>query len=219
MDQHIYDTVNDFFKDFPLVRLQKGQAVLIDGIEKPDILWMRQGIIRMYQIAEDGTEITLTFFRAPDFFPMRLYLSHRQDEYYFQAFNVVTARKAPAADVETFLKNNPNVLFELTKSFADAITGLLLRIEQLSTQNAYHRVASFMLYLIHTFGELNSDGNYQVSIHMGHRDIASWVGVARETVSHQMERLSDAGIVVVQDKKLVVLDMQQLKSIRNSTGR
>jgi CRP-like cAMP-binding protein len=219
MDSHIYDTINGFFKEFPLVRLQKGQAVLIDGMEKPDILWMRQGIIRMYQIAEDGSEITLTFFRAPDFFPMRLYLSHRQDEYYFQAINVVTARKAPAAKVEKFLKQNPEVLFELTKNFADAITGLLLRIEQLSAQNAYHRVASFMLYLVHTFGELNKDGNYEVSLHMGHRDIASWVGVARETVSHQMERLSESSIVVVQDKKLVVLDMERLKGIRNSTDR
>lgn len=215
MDSHLYDTINDFFKDYPLVRLQKGQAVLIDGVEKPDVLWMRQGIIRMYQIADDGNEISLTFFRAPDFFPMRLYLSHRQDEYYFQAYTIVTARKAPAADVEEFIKNNPEVLFELTKNFADAITGLLLRIEQLSTQNAYHRVASFILYLAHTFAELNEAGNYEISLHMGHRDIASWVGVARETVSHQMERLAEAGIVVVQDKKLVVLDMKRLRAIRN----
>lgn len=219
MDTPTYEIINDFFKEYPLVRLQKGQAVLIDGLERPDVLWMRQGIIRMYQIAEDGSEISLTFFRAPDFFPMRLYLSHRKDEYYFQAVDVVTARKAPAAEVEAFLKQNPEVLFELTKNFADAITGLLLRVEQLSAQNAYHRVASFMLYLVHTFGKLNDDGSYEISLHMGHRDIASWVGVARETVSHQMECLADAGIVAVQDKKLVVLDIKKLRAILNSTDR
>lgn len=143
MDQAIYDKTNDFFKTYPLVRLRNGQAVVWAEQDKPDILWIRQGVVRMYQIADDGSETTLHLFRAPAFFPIMFYLSHRtHDGYCFQATETVMARKAPAEEVEAFLTANPDVLFDLTRRFADAITGLLLRIEQLSTQNAYQRVAS-----------------------------------------------------------------------------
>lgn len=215
MDQIIYDKINTFFQAFTLVRLRKGQAVLALENDKPDILWIRQGIIRMYQIADDGSEITLHFFRAPAFFPMMFYLSRRQGDYFFQAAESVIARKASAEKVEAFLKQNPDVLFDLTRRFADAITGLLLRIEQLSAQDSYQRVASLLLYLAQNFGQQTADGQYVITRRISHRDLASWVGVARETVSHQMERLTKAGIIAAREGKLIILDTEKLKAINN----
>lgn len=208
MEQAIYDKINDFFKAYPLIRMRKNQAVTMTERDKPDILWIRQGMVRMYQIANDGSEITLHLFRAPTFFPIMLYLSHRQTEYYFQATEVVIARKAPAEDVEAFLRANPDVLFDLTRRFADAITGLLLRIEQLSSENAYQRVASYLLYMAHTFGERTDNGYYAITKKLSHEDIAKWTGMARETVSHQMEHLTKEGILKTENRKRYVLDFR-----------
>lgn len=212
MDQIIYDKTNDFFNNFPLVRIRKGQAVLAAEKDVPDIFWMRQGLIRMYQINNDGSETTMHLFKSPAFFPMMLYLSHRRGEYYFQAAETVIARKAPAEEVVKFLKANPDILFDLTSRFADAITGLLLRIEQLSGQTAYQRVAALLLYLAHKFGKKEPDGQVVINLHLSHPDIASWVGVVRETVSHQMERLTVEGTITTQKRKLVILDVERLKS-------
>ncbi|MCL4357721.1 hypothetical protein M1512_02400 [Patescibacteria group bacterium] len=101
MDQTIYDKINDFFQGYPLVRMHKCQAVVTAEKDKPDILWIRQGVVRMYQVADDGSETTLHLFRAPAFFPIMFYLSHRShDNYYFQTIETVIARKAPAEEVE-----------------------------------------------------------------------------------------------------------------------
>lgn len=211
MDQVIYDKTDAFFKSYPLVRLRKGQALLAAEQQIPDIFWVRRGMIRMYQIADDGSETTMHLFKAPSFFPIMFYLSHRKGNYYFQAVEEVIARKAPAEEVVAFLKENPEVLFDLTSRFADAITGLLLRIEQLSTQNTFERVCSLFLYLVKQFGKAEGEGEL-IDMKLSHDDIAAWVGAARETVSHQIERLRNDGIIATQGRKFVVLDTARLKN-------
>lgn len=213
MNQTIYDKTNNYFKSYPLIRMRKGQAILAAEKEIPDIFWIRQGTIRMYQISENGAEITLHVFRAPAFLPIMFYLSRPEGEYYFQAVETVIARKAPAEEVVEFLKGNPDVLFDLVSRFADAITGLLLRIDQLSTKSAYQRVASLLLYLVQKAGKPQPDGSYIIDMRLSQPDIAAWIGVARETVSHQIDKLRKNGIIASIDRKFVVLDMDQLQKI------
>lgn len=211
MNQINYSETDVFFQNYPLIRLQKGQALLVDEHEIQAIFWMKRGMIRMYQISEDGSDMTLHMFRAPSFFPMMIYLSHRPGGYYFQAVDEVVARKAPATEVVEFLKQNPEILFDLTSRFADAITGLLIRIEQLSSQNAYHRICSIFAYLAEKFGEQNGK-ECIINLHLGHEDIAAWVGVVRETASHQIEKLTEEGIVTARTHKFVILDMEALQN-------
>ena len=210
MDPQIQEKVENFFKSYPLVRMRKGQAVVAAEQEIPDIFWVRRGMIRMYQIAEDGSETNMHMFRAPSFFPMMFYLSHRKGQYYFQAMDEVIARKAPAEEVVAFLKENPDVLFDLTRRFADAITGLLLRIEQLSSQTALQRVCSLFLYLSDKFGK-KEKGGIRIDLKLSHEDIAAWVVVVRETVSHQIEKLVKEEIITFNERRFVVVDVERLR--------
>jgi CRP-like cAMP-binding protein len=210
MEPTILDKIDHFFEDFPRVRLRKGQAVPAAEQDNPDIFWIERGMIRMYQITDDGSELTLHIFRAPSFFPMMLYLSHRPSSYYFQTVDEVIARKAPGKAVEQFLKQNNDVLFDLTTRFADGITGLLLRIEELAAPRAKQRLIPLLLYLAKTFGQ--QDGaRYTIDLQLSHDDLAAWIGSARETVSRQLEKLEKDGLVVKQARHLVILDVKALK--------
>lgn len=211
MNQDIYDKIDDFFKSYPLVRIRRGQSLFGAEQEIPDIYWLRMGKIRLYQIAEDGSEMTLHIFRSPSFFPMMFYLSHRKADYYFQAVEDVIARKAPAKEVVKFLQQNPDVLFDLTRRFADAITGLLLRIEQLSSQNALQRVCSLLIYLDQQYGQPSPDGNV-IKLKLSHDDIAAWIGLARETVSRQIEKLAEEGLVTSKGRRFIILDAERLEA-------
>ena len=213
MNPEIQDKLEAFFHEYPLVRMRKGQQVSAGEDEIEDIFWIRRGMIRMYQISEDGAEITLHYFKEPAFFPIMFYLSHRKgDNYHFQAVDEVIARRAPAQEVVTYLKNNPDVLFDLTKRFADAITGLLLRIEQLSSLKTYERVAALLEYLADKFGR-EEGSELIIDLKLSHDDLAAWVGAARETVSHQIEKMTHEGIITSRDRKFIVLDRERLATI------
>src|SRR5947208_508402 len=118
MDPLIHAKIEQFFQDYPHVQLHKGQTLPPAEQNIPDIFWIERGMIRMYQITDDGSELTLHIFRAPSFFPMMMYLSHHHGNYYFQTIDEVVARKAPGEAVAAFLKQNSDVLFDLTTRFA-----------------------------------------------------------------------------------------------------
>jgi CRP-like cAMP-binding protein len=210
MDPAIHAKIDQFFQSYPRVRLRKGQAIPSAEQDIPDIFWVERGMIRMYQIRDDGSEITMHLFRAPTFFPMMLYLSHRHGNYYFQAVDEVIARKAPGKAVEEFLKQNSDVLFDLTTRFANGITGLLLRIEELAAPHTKQKLVSLLLYLAQTFGR-QEEGRHTIDLRLSHDDLAAWIGAARETVSRQMEKLEKDGLVVKQNQRLVIPDIQALK--------
>lgn len=213
MNQAIYDKIDAFFKNYPLVRMRKGQALVAAEQKVPDIFWVRRGTIRMFQITDEGSDITMHLFKSPSFFPIIFYLSRRKGKYYFEAVDEVMARKAPAEEVVAFLKENPDILFDLTSRFADAITGLLVRVEQLSTRNAFERVCSLFLYLAQKFGKQETDGTILIDLKLGHEDIATWVGVVRETVSRQIEKLTEQGIVTSRGRLFIILDVERLKQL------
>lgn len=210
MEPAIRAKIDQFFQSYPRIRLHKGQSITAAEKDNPDIFWIERGMVRMYQITDDGSELTLHLFRAPSFFPMMLYLSHRPSSYYFQVVDEVIARKAPGLVVKQFLRENNDVLFDLTIRFADGITGLLLRIEELAAPRIRQRLVSLLLYLTQAFGR--QDGtHWVVDLRLSHDDLASWIGTARETISRQMEKLEKEGLVTRQNRRLIIVDIEALK--------
>ena len=164
----------------------------------------------MYIISEEGEEATIHVFRQGSFFPIMLSLGSRPNKYYFEALEETVAIKAPAKEVTEFIKNDSDVLFDLTIRFADGITGLMLRIEQLVSQGAYPKIVSLLLYLADTFGKRQKD-SVIIDLRFSHDQIGAWVGVARETVSRQMEKLENKGIISQIDHKIIINDIEKLQ--------
>ena len=212
MEQHIHDKLEAFFQAYPTVTVPARQAMLVQRQDDPDIFWIVNGAVRMYHIRDDGSEITLHVFRAPTFFPLMVELSRLPNNYFFQTTETVTAKKAPASQVIAFLKQNPDVLFDLTSRFADAIMGLLKRIEQLSAPQAEERVARLLFYFAEKFGKPDGD-TIVIDIHLTHDEIATWIGMARETVSHQIETLTKEGIITTKQHRITVCNFGRLRTL------
>lgn len=199
-----------FCSQFPSRVFDKNQ-ILIEPEEKiSSIFFLKKGLVRMYIISEDGLEATIHVFRPGSFFPIMLWLSNKLNKYYFEAIEEVETVKAPADKVLAFVKNDPEVLFDLTTRFADAINGLMNRIEQLVSQGAYSKIASLLLYYADTFGQ--KKGNmYFFELPFSHDQIGTWVGATRETVSRQMEILEKKRIITHKNHKIIINDLVRLR--------
>ena len=163
----------------------------------------------MYAVSDDGGEVTLHIFRPQSFFPIMLSLSEAYDKYYFEALEKTETLKAPVEKVIEFLKSDQEVLFDLTTRFSNAMSGLTLRIETMAFEDAYSRIASLLFYLCEKFGEVREDKTI-INMTLQHDDIANWVGLRRETVSRQFEKMQKEKIVENKNKQLVI-NIQKLK--------
>lgn len=210
MQSRISQKIEEFFSQYTSQEFTKNQIIITPEEEISSIYLLKKGLVRMYIISEEGIEATIHIFRKGSFFPIMLSISNKPNKYYFEAMEEVEAVKALAEQVIAFIKSDPAVLFDLTTRFADAINGLMNRIDQLVSQGAYSKIASLLLYFSDTFGK--KEGNmYYFDLPFSHDQIATWVGVSRETVSRQIEILEKKGIITHKDHKIIINDLAMLR--------
>ncbi|MDQ3098144.1 MAG: Crp/Fnr family transcriptional regulator [bacterium] len=210
IDDNITKKIDVFFSQFTTVDFEKSEIIIRPNKDIHHIFLLKKGLVRMYSITEDGIEATIHIFRPNSFFPMMLRLSNIPNKYYFEAMNEVEAVKAPEQQVIAYVKNDPELLYDLTTRFAAALNGLMLRIEQLVSQSAYAKIISLLLYFSQISGE-NRKNKIIIDLKYSHDDIGAWVGVARETVSRQMEKLEKKGLISQENHFIVIEDMEKLK--------
>ena len=201
--------VDHFFENYSEVIFKEGEFVITPEDTISHIYFIKKGSIRMYSVSEKGDEITHTIFREGSFIPIMMILGNIPNKYYFVASEKAVTRKAPQSEVLAFLQENPDCLLDLAKRFAAAIGGLMTRIEN-GTMDSAHKITQLILYLATKFGE--KDGSsVSITLPLTHEDIANWVGITRETVSRQMEKLKKQGVITTHNKKLYIPDIDTLK--------
>lgn len=210
MEKIVEEKLDAFFAQFRTVSFEKGETILNVSDSIDYIYYLKKGFVKQSFITEDGEEITHHIFKPISYFPIMLVLSDMPNRYMFTAMEPLTVHKAPTDKVLTFLEKEPDVLFDLTKRFAQGLSKLLLKNEQMLFKDAYTKVASLLFYLSDRFGQ-QVNGKATIAIPLTHTDIASWLGMQRETVSRQIEKLQKKHIVAYNNNLLTILDKKALE--------
>lgn len=199
--------ISTFFASFSPFSYKTGDRVINSTDEINDIYFLETGKVRMYAISADGSEVTLNMFGAGSYFPIMIPLSGKPNSYYFDVLEPITGYKAPTEKVISFLKNEPELLFELTTNFSRGLVGLTSRIETLAFDNAYERVRNVLGYLA---GKQESSNDHVV-LTLTHEDIAAWIGLQRETVSRQIEKMQKQGLLEIKNKEIIIHRLELFK--------
>jgi len=96
---------------------------------------------------------------------------------------------------------------ELLEDYAETLT----RVEHLVFSDAYRRVISVLLYIVKHFGEENK-GGVIVRHRFTQQDVATLVGVSRETASNEISKLEKKGLVKYIDHSMEFANVKKLNS-------
>ena len=174
------------------------------------IYFLKKGYVRLYSIFESGEELTLIIFKSNDFFPVAWAINNDPNEYYLEAMTDAELYRAPKDDLLKFLSLSPEVFFEFTSRMLYRMSGVLKRMEYLVFGNAYQKVASMILICASRFGEKNGN-KLTIQLSLTHKDIANLLGITRETVSLEIKKLKEKGVVVYRGRYIIVEDINKLQ--------
>ncbi|MEO6509195.1 MAG: Crp/Fnr family transcriptional regulator [Patescibacteria group bacterium] len=203
--------IGAFYSQFPLHTFKKGEIIILPDDNPSVVFYLKEGLVREYAISLQGIEITLHIFHPHSYFPMMWAIADIPNRYYYEAFGDVQLFRAPKDKVIAFLKENSDILLELTKRVFQGLDKLTSRIEYLSYGKAYERVVSVLLYLDRHFGK-EKDKQIHFENTFTHRDIGSLAGITRETTSRELEKLKKKGIISYDHQSIIINDIGNLKS-------
>jgi CRP/FNR family transcriptional regulator len=202
----------------PTRNLVAGEALFHQGAEMQAIYVVRSGMFKTFRTAEDGYEQVMGF-------------ASRAEVLGFDALCAVRHPIAAAAledssvyvillrDFSEIVRSSPALGIALHRAVSSALAYQAELTQVMTALAAEVRLARFLCQLSRQL-EVRGQPADQILLRMSRRDIASYLGVAHETVSRSFSALADLGYVNVQNRRIDILDQAGLKAFaRSRMGR
>lgn len=205
-----------FYQQFITRNYKKGEMLIRSDDDPQGIFCLTKGYVRQYTISPSGNELSLHILKPISYFPMVWAINGTPNVYFFEALTAVEVGRAPREQVVNFIKDKPTLLFALMSELLEDYAETLKRVEHLVFSDAYRRVISILVYIAKRFGEAHKNG---IIVH--HRftqaDIATLVGVARETASIELFKLEKKGLIKYIDHSILFENIDKLIAQINLT--
>lgn len=199
-----------FYKQFKLRSYKKGEMLIRSDDNPQGIFCLTKGYVRQYAISKAGIELTLHILKPISYFPMVWAINGTPNVYNFEALTNIEVGRAPRDEVVNFIKDKPKIIFELMSELLEDYSESLTRVEHLVFSDAYRRVISVLLYIAKHFG-VDDGKQINVNHRFTHQDIATLVGVARETASIEISKLEKKGLVEFSDHLIIIKSIKNLE--------
>ncbi len=190
---------NDFTSNFRSTILRKYKnknIILFQGEVPPLALVIKSGFVISYTISNSGDEQIIAFYTVGDVIPVEWVFSRSPVSlYYYRAFTdcIVTAINREefreSIDKDHLLSN------KLLNQFANSFIGSTVHIHALEHSHSQDKIIKIMHYLVLRFGivDRNKSDVYKMPFKLTHSQIASLVGITRESVTIEAIKLKKRG--------------------------
>ncbi|MBI4226610.1 Crp/Fnr family transcriptional regulator [Candidatus Roizmanbacteria bacterium] len=204
MEEKIKKKIETFFLQFPRVKMQKGDAIKVDKTSS-EAFYLKKGHVREYTFSPQGVELTLHVFAPGSFFPMTEVLAGIKNRYYYEALTSVELYETPKEKVIKLLRQEPEIMADLSRRLLLGLDKLLMRIEYLTFGRAETKVVATLLFISRHFGVKKGD-EVELNQPFTHRDIAAFAGISRETASRELEKLQRRKLLRYSNRRIVLKD-------------
>lgn len=182
-------------KGLPRRSFKRQRSILYQGEVPRSVYVIKSGVVRVYNIAENGEERIIELLTAGDILPVAwVFGSSNVSLYYYDAFSDVEAyvcSKAEYMDILKQYKLEANYISLLVKRY----TATTMHINALLQTHAQNKIAQGLQYLVLSHGKKMLSGKYKIDIRLTQQDLANLVGVTRETAAVELNRLRDKKVI------------------------
>lgn len=191
-------------------RVKKGNSLFLEGAVADRVYAVRFGSFKLVRVDQDGFEHVLDFVGPGELLALDA-LGRGQHPTTAVALEDAGVYCLPTADLHGWRRQCLPLDQVLQRAMSNLLSRRYETVEILSAVGAEVRLSRFLLQLS---SRLVQSGRSQLQIHlpMSRRDIASYLGVAHETISRSMSTLADRGCVTVSNREVHIHDLEGLKA-------
>jgi len=183
-------------------RLPPESVLFPEGSEGDALFILREGFVKLLHVSEKGTETILHILREGEMFG-ELILSGLPRPFTAVAITEVCVDILSRDDLREALLEVP----DFALGFLALLSRRMGRVERdfarLLTEWAYHRLARELLHLAGDLGEKTPLGT-RISLRLTHEDLANLIGTSRETVTNQLKRFEEMGLLHREGRRIVI---------------
>lgn len=190
-------------------KAERGEILSFEGAPSDTLYFVVAGVVKVFKISADGKEQIFSIIRPGNSFNDVPVLSGGMNLASAAAMSPVVLNGIKKKDLETVVKNHPQVALNLVQVLSRRVEELMTLVEDFSFRHVSGRVAKILL-------EYAGDGGGEKP-RLTQQEIAAIIGTAREMVGRSLKNLEEEGAIKMERNRIVITDKETLKNIAGIT--
>lgn len=204
------EKVQAFFETRPKRSYPKGQILLMPGDHVEQAYYIAKGTVKAYTLSYKGDQVVFNNFTARTFFPMSAIINGTPNNYYYQATSDIEVHTATPEELLAFIKDDNKLLLSFLGQTHLALERHANKMNRLMSGNARDLIIFDLLTEFRANGTVDADGQYVV--HISEHELGARAGLTRETVSREINKLKELGLLKTNRGRVILLDIMGLES-------
>jgi len=188
---------------------RKNQVIFLEEETGKHMYIVLSGKVKVTKSTAGGRESILTIHRPGDFFGEMALLDGKTSPASVAAMEDCKIATITAADFGRYFMTNQKVVAQIIQVLCARLRHVWGQIQELSYSSAEARIRAGILQLARRHGVPDARGII-VDLKITHQELAEMVGTSRETVTRTLARLQKDGILVVEHRRMILLDSKAL---------
>ncbi|MDG5855869.1 Crp/Fnr family transcriptional regulator [Clostridium beijerinckii] len=190
----------------------KGDVIFTEGNIANTLYFINEGKIKLYKYTKDGKEQILHILSEGDFFGELELIKPSKYGFNSKAIEDAKICTLTKEEMKDIMMKNPEIGIKVLETVGERLSKVENLVQNLATNDVDSRMAYLIIELMEKYGK-NVDGNISVKLPISREDMASFIGVTRETISRKLKKLEDENLIkIIGTKTIIIIDEEGLKN-------
>lgn len=190
---------------------QKGETLSSEGDGRGALVIVSEGSVKAFKVTPDGREQILYVFSEGDFFGERNLFGTQKTAYAVQALEPVKTCSFTRNHFHQLLYAHPEIAVKIIEELEERMARMENALQSMGVRSVDSRISALLLDFAGKYGTAAPEG-ILIRLPLSREGMASYLGIARETMSRKLGQLESEGAIrPVGNKSILVLDRGALE--------
>ena len=203
--EHLKNFFNQNLEEYSFL---PNEIIYHEGDNSNYIYLIHVGIVKTFNIDEQGKELITTLHKENDFFGFTSFIHNIPYQESATSIEATKAIRLSKKDLRAVLERNHDVTLELIDHLTDNVSEFKGQLLQMAYSSVRKKTANTILKFTEKIKKKPED-----TIKISRSDLASIAGIATETFIRTISDFKKEGLVDVKGYNIEILDIKKLKKV------
>lgn len=185
-------------------RYSQGSTILYQGEVPRYVSVIMRGQVRVLNISPQGDEQIIFYHVGGEFFPASWVFDKSPNTlFFYEAVTDCAIAFIPKQEFVSYMTATPERTKDLLDYFTTNYAASMVHVNALEQPKAEGKLAYTIYFLCQRYGKVDGN-NVVIPLALTHKNLASMVGLTRETAAAEMNKLKRKGFLTYDKQQYVV---------------
>lgn len=209
------EQLREISRTLPMSTCLTGGLITSPDDDDERLYIIKRGRVRLYRLTPDGKQLTLDILDKGRIVGRMSWLGQELNEVYAEAIEDAIVCSFSPGELRRLIDRFPGIGLNIIRYLSDRLAVSEREREVMAFRSVEQRLVARLLELAERFGQ-PGDSGVAIDARLTQQELADMIGTSRETLAMTVSSLRERGLLEMQNQRVVIRDLEQLRELSGS---